>query len=462
MSVRVRFAPSPTGYLHIGGARTALFNWLFARREQGSLLLRIEDTDARRSDKEMVDGILDGLRWLGLDWDEGPYFQSERAGVYQLAVEDLLREGKAYREFSTSEGGEISEVESKDLLDNEVPFAVRFRVPENGLVQFDDRVFGRIEVETSQIEDFVIQRSDGSPTYHLSVVVDDIEMGISHVIRGADHVSNTSKHLLLYQALGSSVPVFCHLPLILGTDKKRLSKRHGATSVLEYSQQGFLPEAVCNYLALLGWSPGGDEEIFSQTELISRFKLGRINKANAVFDPSKLSWMNKRYLSTEPAARLAELVEAQLKLHDLWDPRWSGEDRTWFLEVVDLLKSRVEDLNDFVIYGRPFFSDDFDYDQVAVEKYLKLQSEEAEKKLRTCLIELRNEYDRMEEFDLEGTETVLRRVAENHELKTGVFIGAVRLATTGRAKAPGIFDVLIALGRRKTRERLDRLIRFLE
>jgi glutamyl-tRNA synthetase len=464
MSVRVRFAPSPTGYLHVGGARTALFNWLFAKQKEGSFVLRIEDTDVERSDDAMVRGILEGLEWLGLIWDEGPYFQSERCQIYSRAVEQLLGAGRAYKDFSPpGQSPEIGTGESAvNVSEKGLPYAVRFRVPKNRRISFEDLVYGRIEVDTRQIEDFVIQRSNGTPTYHLSVVVDDTEMAISHVIRGADHLSNTSKHVMLYHALDEVVPTYCHLPLILGTDKKRLSKRHGATSLVEYSRQGFLPEAVRNYLALLGWSPGGDDEILKGDALIDRFDLSRINKANAVFDLSKLRWMNKRYLSAEPASSLVGPLRTQLKMHGLWKPAWEAEDRTWFLGVVDLVKSRVEDLNDFAVYGRPFLTDDFEYDQAAVDKFLKFKSKTTEKNLRQGLLELRNAYEHLEPFELANTETVLRSLAERNELKTGAFIGAVRLATTGRSKAPGIFDVLITLGREKTVERLDRLIRFLE
>jgi glutamyl-tRNA synthetase len=416
----------------------------------------------------MVEGILEGLRWLGLDWDEGPYFQSERGALYDSAVKRLLDEGHAYRDFSppgesrAGESRELPETEVQQRLDSGTSFAVRFRALSGKQVSFEDLVFGRVVVETDDVEDFVILRSDGSPTYHLCVVVDDVDMGISHVIRGADHLSNTAKHVLLYKALGSEIPVYCHLPLILGTDKKRLSKRHGATSVTEYSQQGFLPAAVRNYLALLGWSPGSDDEILGEGELISRFDLRRINKANAIFDPSKLSWMNKRYLSAEPSEHLELKVRARLEENGLWDPGWQEADRDWFLGVVDLLKSRVEDLDDFAVYGRPFFTDDFEYDQEAVEKHLKPIGGKDEEEMKKGLLELRDEYHQLTPFDLEGTEEVLRRLAAKHELKTGAFIGAVRVATTGRAKAPGIFDVLIALGKEKSLVRLDRLIRFLE
>src|SRR5215510_12039620 len=281
MPPRVRFAPSPTGYLHVGGARTALFNWLFARRHGGTFVLRIEDTDTERSSWEMVAGIVDGMRWLGLDWDEGPdvggphapYFQSQR----------LETEGKAYAD----EG------------------AIRFKVPP-GQTRFEDLVHGPVKFENEHIENFVILRSDGHPTYHLSVVVDDIDMAITHVVRGDDHVSNTPKQVLLYDAFGKPVPQFAHVPLILGPDKKRLSKRHGATSVMEYPRLGYLPEAMVNFLALLGWNPGSDEEIFSKSELVDRFSLEGISGGNAVFNPEKLDWFNQQHVMRLPAGELAD------------------------------------------------------------------------------------------------------------------------------------------------------------
>ncbi|UCF37972.1 MAG: glutamate--tRNA ligase, partial [Acidobacteriota bacterium] len=368
MSIRVRFAPSPTGFLHVGGARTALFNWLFARQNQGTFILRIEDTDVKRSDEDMVQGILEGLTWLGLDWDEGPYFQSQRLDHYTATADRLLAAGYAYRDFSEANRGSDAHLEFRDLPEAEVQkrltsgesFAVRFKTPKGQKVSFIDLVFGEVTVETDNVEDFVILRSDGYPTYHLSVVVDDTEMGITHVVRGADHLSNTSKHALLYGALGAELPTYVHLPLILGLDKKRLSKRHGATSVTEYRDSGFLPEALFNYLALLGWSPGDDSEFLSVSELTERFSLERINKANAVFDPAKLDWMNKRYISSFPAEDLAPYIQQELEKAGLWQEDFLGEKKTWFLSVLELLKTRAGALADFPVYGRAFFTDDFE------------------------------------------------------------------------------------------------------
>src|SRR5271155_1450274 len=310
---RVRFAPSPTGYLHVGGARTALFNWLFARHTGGTFILRIEDTDFERSSEEMVGGILEGMTWLGLDWDEGPFFQSKRLDLYKAVAEKLIAVGSAYPCFCTKQELELRRAEAaaagrppmyarrcRRLAPEETaakraagqPAAVRFAVPEGGSTSFDDAVFGKIEFANSEIEDFVLLRSDGIPTYHLSVVADDMDMRLTHIIRGADHISNTPKQVLQYLALGAPLPVFAHLPLILGPDKTRLSKRHGATSVGSYQEEGNLPEAFCNFLALLGWSPGDDREMFSGQDLIDNFSLTGISKANAVFNPDKLAWFN--------------------------------------------------------------------------------------------------------------------------------------------------------------------------
>ncbi|HUV13755.1 MAG TPA: glutamate--tRNA ligase [Acidobacteriota bacterium] len=467
MSVRVRFAPSPTGHLHIGGARTALFNWLFARQNGGTFVLRIEDTDQQRSDEEMVQGILEGLTWLGLDWDEGPFFQSRQLESHRAVCQHLLETGWAYRDFSAPNAGpeshrafrNLSSVEMEECLKGGEPFAVRFKVPEDSEIQFEDLVFGPVTVETNNLEDFVILRSDGYPTYHLSVVADDIEMGITHVIRGADHLSNTGKHVLLYQALDKAVPTYAHLPLILGPDKKRLSKRHGATSVTEYRGHDLLSEAVRNYIALLGWSAGDDSEIFSSDELIQRFKISRISKANAVFDYTKLEWMNKRYISSSSAETLEAAVLEQLQKSRLWRSELEEDARPWFLSVIDLLKTRVQNIPDFTAYGRAFFTDDFPYDEAALAKYLKPEQRPI---LKRALSELRARYEQLPDFTLEATEEVLREIATQNELKAGQFIGAVRVACTGRAQAPGIFDVLVALGQTNVLARLDRLIQCVE
>ncbi|HVH27639.1 MAG TPA: glutamate--tRNA ligase [Vicinamibacterales bacterium] len=476
---RVRFAPSPTGYLHVGGARTALFNWLFARRQGGVFVLRIEDTDAERSSAEMVDGILDGLRWLGLDWDEGPlvggphapYFQSERFDRHRATAERLVTQGSAYycyctpeelkakRDAAGSDGpggawrydrtcwrlgaGEIGERERR-----RVPRAVRFKVPDGpeGSTRFEDLVHGPIEVDAAHIEDFVIVRSDGHPTYHLSVVSDDIEMAITHVVRGDDHISNTPKHILLYRALGADVPRFAHVPLILGPDRKRLSKRHGATSVMEYARHGFLPEAMVNFLALLGWSPGaGDRELFRKDELVGVFALEGISGGNAIFNPEKLDWFNQQHLATLAPDELARRLKPSFEAAGLWTEAYLEERHAWFFAVVELLKPRVKTLGEFAEQGKFFFSDAIEYDPDAAAKHLHGMGDH--------LAALDVAFAELPAFDPASIEAALRRVAETRGVKAASLIHASRVAVTGRAVSPGLFEVLALLGRMRVRER---------
>src|SRR5215471_2948851 len=378
--IRVRFAPSPTGYLHVGGARTALFNWLFARHHGGTLVLRIEDTDLERSTPEMVEGILVGLRWLGIDWDEGPFHQTDRMALYRAAAGRLLNGGHAYYCFCTKEQlerqraqgvaeGRVTRDACRSLGREEAArrieagegAAIRFAVPETGSTAFDDAVFGCVEFANSEIEDFVLLRSDGVPTYHLSVVVDDLDMGISHVLRGADHLSNTPKQMMIYEALGQPLPVFAHVPLILGPDKSRLSKRHGATSVIAYKEEGIVPEAFRNFLALLGWTPpDSSREILHDRELIDLFDLNGIQKSNAIFDRSKLDWFNTEYIRATPAAELLPLVEEEWKKADLIPFQTSREA---IEATVDLVKPRARNLKDFATLFRGYFSDVLDVDR---------------------------------------------------------------------------------------------------
>ena len=397
--VRVRFAPSPTGYLHIGGARTALFNWLFARRQGGIFVLRIEDTDTERSSWEMVDGIVQGLRWLGLDWDEGPdvggphgpYFQSQRLARHRELADRLVAAGNAYYCYCTpaeiqakrgaaeaAGGGWVYDRTCCALTADEIARRECRRPAPRGPLQgarrpyrLEDLVHGPIAFENANIEDFVILRSDGQPTYHLSVVSDDIDMAITHVVRGDDHISNTPKHVLLFNALGAPLPKFAHVPLILGTDKKRLSKRHGATSVMEYPRLGYLPEAMVNFLALLGWSPGSDEEIFSMDGLVQRFTLEGISGGNGVFNPEKLDWFNQQHILALPSAELARRIEPLLRDAGLWQTPWTGGPAMWLLRVIDLLKPRARRLGQFVDDGRLFFAEEVEYDPAAVKKHLE-------------------------------------------------------------------------------------------
>ena len=491
--IRVRFAPSPTGYLHVGGARTALFNWLFARRLGGVFVLRIEDTDVERSTEDMVDAVLDGMRWLGLDWDEGPdvggpnapYFQSERIDRHRAMADRLVAEGHAYYCYCTPDelkarrdgAGPSSDGTSGSgdawkydraccaLTSDEIaareraamPRATRFRVPA-GTVRFDDLVHGPIEFDGANIEDFVILRSDGHPTYQLSVVSDDVEMAITHVVRGDDHISNTPKQILLYQAVGAGVPLFAHVPLILGPDKKRLSKRHGATSVMEYANQGYLPEAMMNFLALLGWSPAKDrrdQEMFSRDELIGAFALEGISGGNAVFNPEKLDWFNQQYIMRLPTDALALRLKPSFERAGLWDDEYLGDRRAWFFAILDLLKPRAKRLGDFVEQGRLFFSNTIEYEPAAVEKHLRTPGMDVQ------LAALNAAFQSLETFDPASTEAALRAAADARGVKAGSLIHAVRVAVTGKAVSPGLFEVLALVGRERVQARLAGAARLL-
>ena len=476
---RVRFAPSPTGYLHVGGARTALFNWLYARRHGGTFVLRIEDTDVERSSTDMVTGILDGLRWLGLTWDEGPqiggpyapYFQSERLDRYRAVTRQLVERGLAYYCYCTPDRlrGERERAEARGeawrydraclaLTDDRrhqldaagAPRAIRFRVPP-GATGFEDAVHGPIAFAGTNIEDFVIERSDGHPTYHLSVVVDDVDMRITQVIRGDDHISNTPKHVLLFQALEAPVPQFAHVPLILGADKKRLSKRHGATSVTEYQRQGYLPEAMVNFLALLGWSPGGDRELMSVTELTASFTLAGISGGNAVFDTDKLDWMNGQYIAQRPAEALAESVRPLLQEAGLSaSPLVADHQR--FSRLLDLLRPRAKRLTDFVEQARPLLMDTVEYEPAAVTKHLS--DPRIGDHLTTLVKALRD----TSPFDEPHVEATVRATAESLGVKAGALIHATRVAVTGRMASPGLFELLALLGRDEAVARLERLV----
>ncbi len=468
---RVRFAPSPTGYLHVGGARTALFNWLFARHFGGTFILRIEDTDFERSSEEMVQGILDGMSWLGLTWDEGPFFQSQRLDLYRRTAEQLVASGHAYYCFCTKEELEQRRAEAaragrppmydrrcRQITPDDAaarraagqPCAVRFAVPDGGSTAFDDAVFGRVEFANAEIEDFVLLRSDGVPTYHLSVVADDLDMRLTHIIRGADHISNTPKQVLQYQALGAPLPVFAHVPLILGPDKTRLSKRHGATSVMAYKEMGIVPEAFRNFLALLGWSPGPahkDRELFSSDDLIHLFDLGGISKSNAVFDNDKLAWFNTEYIRAYDSAKLLPLIEAEWRAADFQPTRSPQE----ILAAIDLLKPRARSLKDFAGSFRAYFGDQFEFDPAAVAKFL------ADATLPALLRELAARYAAAPDFTEAGAEEILRAFAAEKGMKAGALINASRVALTGQAVAPSLFAVMAALGRDRVVQRLGAL-----
>jgi glutamyl-tRNA synthetase len=482
--VRVRFAPSPTGYLHVGGARTALFNWLFARRQGGIMVLRIEDTDAERNKPELVQGILDGLQWLGVDWDEGPFYQSQRTGLYLAAAEKCLANGTAFLCYCPAEkyaGGDYAEPAQDEEPKGAGPRritrcscrdgkpstpganpAMRFKVPPGGTTKFFDAVFGEREFSNEEIEDFVLLRSGkggqefGQSMYQLGVVVDDMDMRITHVIRGADHISNTPKQVLLYRALGAEPPVFAHLPLILGADKSRLSKRHGAADVNMYRTEGFLPEAFRNFLALLGWSPGGDEEFIRTKDLIQKFSLEGVSHTNAVFDRPKLEWFNTQYLQKLPIEDFLPEIEKELKRSGLWKPEWTagagpgpdGRDHAWFSKTVDLLRPRVRLLPDFSTWSRAFFSDDLTRDPAAKEKFWK------DPKVPGLLSNLAVALEKLSEWNHDACDHASRAVAEAAGVKAGLLINAARVAIVGQAVAPPLFDTMVALGQQRVVRRL--------
>ncbi len=470
--VRVRFAPSPTGYLHVGGARTALFNCLFARHTGGTMILRIEDTDFERSSEEMVEGILEGMRWLGLSWDEGPFYQSKRLALYKATAQKIIDAGHAYPCFCTKEELEARRAEAtaagrppmydrrcrriakedaaKRVAAGEAA-AIRFAVPEGGSTSFDDAVFGKVEFANAEIEDFVLLRSDGIPTYHLSVVADDIDMRLTHILRGADHISNTPKQVLQYRALGAELPVFAHVPLILGPDKTRLSKRHGATSVIAYKQMGIVPEAFRNFLALLGWTPGNikdengkDREIFSSDELVKLFSLDGISKSNAVFDNDKLAWFNTEYIRAYPADALRPLIEDEWKQADFKPTRRDAE----IAQAIELLKPRARNLKDFATAFKAYFADEFETDPAAAAKFLTGD-------VPAMLRELGARYAAAAEFTEASAEAVLRGFAEEKGVKAGGLINGARVALTGQGVAPSLFAVMAALGQERVVKRLS-------
>ena len=476
-TVRTRFAPSPTGFLHVGGARTALFNWLYARHHGGIFVLRIEDTDLERSTEESVNAILEGLEWLGLTWDEGPgcggdfgpYFQSERLEIYQEYVQRLLDEGKAYhcyctpeelqarREQALAEGRDpkydrrcanLTEEEKRALQAEGRQSVIRFLSNDVGTTEVNDLIRGQIIFENGMLDDFVIQKSDGMPTYNFAVVIDDHLMKITHVIRGDDHISNTPRQIQVYQALGFPVPEFAHLPMILGNDKTRLSKRHGATSVTEYRDQGFLPKAMVNYLALLGWSYSATDTLFTPEELIEKFTLDRVSRNPAVFDMKKLEWMNGVYLRERDPEELTDLVIPRLQQEGLLPESIDTPVRERVKKIAVSLQSRIRTLGEFVPSSRYFFEDDIEYDPAAVDKILVRDYVPG---MFAMLVE---KLMQVEPFTEANIEQVFLEVQENVGRKLGDVIQPVRVAVTGTRVSPGMYEVLAALGRPRTLERL--------
>jgi len=486
--VVVRFAPSPTGYLHIGGARTAIYNWLFAKKMGGKFILRIEDTDVERSTEEAIQGIIEGLKWLGITWDEGPYFQSQFIEEHIAAAQRLLDTDHAYKCFCTKEELEEKrkkalkaktsvlydgacrrlspeEVEKKEKAG--LPFTIRLKVPrQEGSVRFRDVVYGSIEKRYQDLEDFVIVRSNGTPLYVLSNTVDDIRDRITHVIRGQDGLANTPKQILIYKALGAPIPTFAHMPLTLDPKRAKISKRrHGEiVAVHFYKEKGFLPWALVNFLVLLGWSTPDSKQIFSREELIEAFSLEGINRANSIFDvrrddpkfftdPKAIS-INAYYIRNMPLEELEPYVKEHLQKGGLWKEEFAKEKRNWFLRTVDMLRSRYHLLTDFVTLGRPYFSDEFEMESKALKKNILKHPQ-----LKEWFPLIAERLETLEEFGLEEVEGTIRGLAEELGIKAGVLINGIRTAVTGQAVGPGLFDILVCLGKKRVVRRLREAVR---
>lgn len=475
MTVRTRFAPSPTGFLHIGGARTALFNYLFARHHGGKFILRIEDTDRERSTPEAIEAIIQALKWLQLEWDEGPYFQTERFPLYEQKIRLLLEQGRAYPCFCTPETLEAkrqaalkekrkpaydgtcrsyAELEPAKRVDTAQQkgesFAIRFLSPRSGQTVVRDKIKGEVVFENSELDDLIIARSDGTPTYNFCVVVDDIDMGITHIIRGDDHLANTPRQILLYHGLGHTSPEFAHVPLILGADKARLSKRHGATSVMTYRDIGYVPEALVNYLVRLGWSHG-DQEIFSRDELVEKFALEEVGKSAGIFNAEKLLWLNAHYLKERPLSRLAEEVISFIATKGYTVPH----DRAWLERMVATLRERAKTLVELVDLAHFFLSDELRWDDKAVKKFLTGEVAPPLKKVTRLL-------ENLEDFSEKSIEQVFAKILAEDNLQLGQIAQPVRVALTGSTVSPGIYEVITVLGKERTLKRLRAALKRIE
>jgi glutamyl-tRNA synthetase len=463
--VRTRFAPSPTGYLHIGGARTALFNFLFARHHGGKFILRIEDTDRERSTPEAIQAILDAMKWLELDYDEGPFYQTERYPLYRQKVQELLAMGKAYpctcsaAELDAKRQAAMKEKRKPSYdgacrpaegviatLPSDTPYTIRFRTPREGTTVVKDLIKGDVAFENRELDDLIIARTDGSPTYNFCVVVDDIDMAISHIIRGDDHLSNTPRQIHFYQALGSPLPQFAHLPLILSTDKARLSKRHGATSVMAYRDMGYFAEAVVNYLVRLAWSHG-DQEIFTRQELLGMFSLEHVGKAAGVFNPEKFLWVNFHYLKSKPLSQLAEEVVPYIQAKGYPVP----QDRQWLEKMIATLRERARTLVELVEMARYYLDDQIIYDEKAAIKFLTAAAADSMSSLAGKLAAL-------DQFTEANIEQAFTSTLEEHSLKMGELAQPVRVALTGSTVSPGIHAVIAVLGKERSVARLKQAV----
>ncbi len=467
-----RFAPSPTGFLHVGGARTAIFNWILSRNFGGKFLLRIEDTDKNRSSQASIEQIFNSLQWLGIDWDGPPVYQSRQQSRHNKVAQELLARDKVYRCFCTPESlkeeRQRAQVEKKAFLydgrcrhlasdriqeniKTGMPFALRLKI-DKGETVFNDLIRGKITVNHNELDEFVIVRSDGTPVYHLAVVVDDYDMEVTHIIRGDDHLPNTPKQILIYQALGWKLPFYAHLPLVHGFDGARLSKRHGATSVDEFREKGYLSEALFNYLCLLGWSPGGDREIISRDEIISLFSLEQVNKKNAVFDEKKLKWMNGKLFSQWSTANLIELLQPMMNRTE-WD--LISNNRNSFEHLISLVKTRAQTLPEIIGAIQFYFGDPAHYEEKGVNKYFR--DENAIDSLKRIGNALKDTIV----FGADNLEEITRNLAESMSIKAGDIIHPLRLALTGQTVSPGIFDVMQILGKEVVLRRINTAIDFI-
>jgi len=465
MSVRTRFAPSPTGYLHIGGVRTALFNWLYARHCGGTFVLRIEDTDKERSTNESVQAILEGMAWMGLDYDEGPIYQSDRLERYKEVIDQLLDAGQAYRCYCTRE--ELDKVREEQRAQGikprynrhcrdqhnperpDVESVIRFKNPLEGSVQFDDAIRGQIVISNEELDDLVIARANGTPTYNFTVVVDDIDMGITHVIRGDDHVNNTPRQINIFKVLGAALPIFVHVPMIVGGDGQRLSKRHGAVSVLQYRGEGFLPEAMLNYLVRLGWS-SGDQEIFSLDEMISSFDIQDVNRAASAFDIDKLKWLNQHYIKVADSAQLVSLLSDRLKDRGIDVSSGPPVD-----DVVSALRERAQTLDEMADKSEYFFSEFEDYDTKAAQKHLRPVA-------RDMLADVRSRLSVVEPWSAELIHAQVMATVEDYDAKLGKLAQPLRVAVSGTAATPPIDETLLLVGKARTVDRIDRALVFID
>ena len=465
MSVRTRFAPSPTGYLHIGGVRTALFNWLYARHCGGTFILRIEDTDKERSTNESVQAILEGMAWMGLDYDEGPIYQSDRLERYKEVIDQLLDAGQAYRCYCTRE--ELDKVREEQRAQGikprynrhcrdqhnperpDVESVIRFKNPLEGSVQFDDAIRGQIVISNEELDDLVITRANGTPTYNFAVVVDDIDMGITHVIRGDDHVNNTPRQINIFKALGEALPIFVHVPMIVGGDGQRLSKRHGAVSVLQYRGEGFLPEAMLNYLVRLGWS-SGDQEIFSLDEMISSFDIQDVNRAASAFDVDKLKWLNQHYIKASDSTQLVSLLSDRLKDRGIDVSSGPPVD-----DVVSALRERAQTLDEMADKSEYFFSEFEDYDTKAAQKHLRPVA-------RDMLADVRSRLSVVEPWSAELIHAQVMATVEDYDAKLGKLAQPLRVAVSGTAATPPIDETLLLVGKARTLDRIDRALVFID